>query len=168
MHISPTFTTSEAPSCFNWQQFLLLLSNAQNDGTSNNWWHAEFMKQSISRWSAGSHSAAHVCMDPAPTAFSASCAQILGPEIRTVTKCNTPKADSSGIFPLTVTWSVEVTLVLLILFNFGVQGFTFNRTWAYNCCEIKSLIKRQMSHEVLCPINSNPAPIQPLRYDSYF
>lgn len=56
-------------------------------------------------------------MDPTPSTYSISCAQILGPETKliTVLEGNVFETDSSQVksFTIIVIWGTEVTLALL-------------------------------------------------------
>lgn len=97
MHNSSNINTSEA--LVSLIDSFFLLSNAQKDGTSNGGCCTDLMKFSNSRLSTGSYSAAHICMDPTPNAFSTSCVQTLGPEIKLVivTECNVLRTDSRKV-----------------------------------------------------------------------
>ena len=97
MHNSSNINTSDA--LVSLIDIFLFLSNAQNDGTPNSGCRTDLMKFSNSRLSTGSYSSAHICMDPTPNAFSTSCVQTLGPEIKLVivTECNVLKTDSRQV-----------------------------------------------------------------------
>lgn len=77
------------------------------------------MNYSNSTWNRWLYSVAHIYMDPIPTTFGTSCAQILGPEIKlvTVVEGNILKTDSSSLESsiIMVIRSAKVAFVLLYI-----------------------------------------------------